>query len=80
MSNEKQNGSGFSIGLGGLCFITFIVFLILKLTGAISWAWWAVCIPLMVWGAWIVLWLIILVVVAIISAIVLAVADKFDDL
>ena len=80
MSNEKQNRNGFSIGLGGLCFITFIVFLILKLTGAITWAWWAVCIPLMVWGAWIVLLLAILLITVIVSAIVLAVTYKYGDL
>ena len=46
MANENQNSSGFSIGLGGLCFITFIVFLILKLTNVIAWSWWWVTAPL----------------------------------
>ena len=31
---------------GGLQFITFIVFLCLKLGGSVSWAWWIVTLPL----------------------------------
>ena len=41
MSSEKQGG----IGLMG---ILFIVFLILKLVGTITWSWWWVTAPL--WG------------------------------
>ena len=40
--NNNSNGSL------GLCSIVFIVFLILKLTGVISWSWWWVTTPL--WG------------------------------
>jgi hypothetical protein len=42
MSN-KSSGNG--VGLGGLL---FLVFLVLKLTGTITWSWWWVTAPL--WG------------------------------
>ena len=42
--NNSSGGSG--IGVAGC---TFIVFLILKLTGVITWSWWWVTAPL--WGA-----------------------------
>ena len=32
--------------IGGIAFILFIVFLILKLTGVIAWSWWWVTSPL----------------------------------
>ena len=41
MISEKQNG----IGLMG---ILFIIFLVLKLVGTITWSWWWVTAPL--WG------------------------------
>lgn len=39
----KVNGGG-----GGLLWLTFFVFLILKLTSVISWSWWWVTAPLWV--------------------------------
>ena len=33
-----------------LCELLFVVFLILKLTGVITWSWWWVTCPL--WGPW----------------------------
>lgn len=44
----------------------FIIFLILKLCGVIAWSWLAVCIPLIVMGASIVLLLIVSIVNAIV--------------
>ena len=38
--NDNRNGG---LGLGG---VLFVVFLILKLTGNISWSWWWVTSPL----------------------------------
>ena len=45
MSNNKTE-----ISIGGLSFssLLFIVFLVLKLTGVITWSWWWVTAPL--WG------------------------------
>ena len=34
--------------LSGLCWLVFIIFLIMKLTGGIEWNWWWVTSPL--WG------------------------------
>lgn len=34
------------IEIGGLSFITFFIFLILKLTSAIAWSWWWVTSPI----------------------------------
>ena len=39
-SNDNRNGG---LGLGG---VLFVVFLVLKLTGHISWSWWWVTSPL----------------------------------
>ena len=47
MSDSSSSSSG--IGLFGM---TFIVFLVLKLTGHITWSWWWVTAPL--WGGFIV--------------------------
>lgn len=43
MSTESKNTSSGGIGLSGA---TFIVFLVLKLTGYIDWSWWWVTSPL----------------------------------
>lgn len=43
MSNNNDGGG---IGILGA---TFLVFLVLKLTGVVSWSWWWVTAPL--WGA-----------------------------
>ena len=57
MSNNSSSGGG--IGLFGA---TFIVFLVLKLTGHIAWSWWWVTAPL--WGKF-ALVVVLLVVVAV---------------
>ena len=44
MSNSSSSNTG-GIGIAGA---TFIVFLVLKLTGSITWSWWWVTAPL--WG------------------------------
>ena len=43
MNKQKTN---ITIDLGGLSFILFIVFLVLKLTDVINWSWWWVTAPL----------------------------------
>ena len=43
---DKQTSSG---GVG-FCGVLFIVFLVLKLTGSITWSWWWVTAPL--WIPW----------------------------
>ena len=43
---SDSNGTGGGIGLAGA---TFLVFLVLKLTGNIDWSWWWVTAPL--WGS-----------------------------
>ena len=48
--NENSNIQISGIGIGTLSWLTFIVFLILKLTGVITWAWWLVWLPVMIWG------------------------------
>lgn len=45
MSNASSN---VNVSDGGLFFVLFIVFLVLKLTGVIAWSWWWVTAPL--WG------------------------------
>ncbi len=43
MNNDRVQYSGGGIGFGG---VLFIVFLVLKLTGHITWSWWWVFSPL----------------------------------
>jgi hypothetical protein len=52
----------------GVGFVLFVVFLVLKLVGVISWSWWWVTAPL--WGAF-ALALVLTIVVVIFAAIVL---------
>lgn len=62
-SNEVSVG----IGIGDLCAITQIVFLILKWTGVISWAWPIVLIPLWVFLGYIAIVVVIAIIVAIVA-------------
>lgn len=48
--NEHSEMQVTGMGIGTLSWLTFIVFLILKLTGVITWAWWLVWLPIMIWG------------------------------
>lgn len=43
MANVQIGGSGCSLGM-----VLFLIFLVLKLTGVITWSWWWVTCPL--WG------------------------------
>ena len=49
MSESNKNKLTISIGNLSLSTVLFIVFLILKLTGYISWSWWWVTAPLWAW-------------------------------
>lgn len=65
MSNNVQGGG---IGFGGLLTIVFIV---LKLTGTITWSWWWVLCPLWIPFA-------IIVAIALIVGIVVGVMKAFE--
>lgn len=69
MNNNNYNGTSVSggISLGSLGTILFIVFLILKLTGVISWSWWWVTAPLWIPIGFALLLLLILGVVVFIN-------------
>jgi len=43
MSNNNNSSSGLGLGM-----ILFLIFMVLKLTGYITWSWWYVTLPL--WG------------------------------
>lgn len=77
MSENK----GISINLSAIAWITFIVFLILKLTNVIAWSWWLVCLPLLIWLGVLLLTLVICGIVALIAVIVAkkALEDENDD-
>ena len=64
--NEINGGSG-------LLFVMFVLFLVLKLAGVITWSWWLVTLPIWICPAIIItisgISLIILVVVGIITGI-----------
>ena len=60
MSNKNNNTSN-GLGLGT---ILFLIFMILKLTGYITWSWWYVTLPL--WGP-LSLVLVILGIVALVA-------------
>lgn len=48
MTNERTNTNGTrngGLGIGGLCTTLTIVFVVLKLTGVISWSWFWVLFP-----------------------------------
>ena len=49
MSENNKNKLTISIGNLSLSTVLFIVFLVLKLTGHISWSWWLVTAPLWAW-------------------------------
>ena len=49
MSENNKNKLTISIGNLSLSTVLFIVFLVLKLTGYISWSWWWVTAPLWAW-------------------------------
>jgi hypothetical protein len=59
MSNNNNSSSGLGLGV-----ILFLIFMILKLTGYITWSWWYVTLPL--WGP-ILLVLVIMGIVALIA-------------
>jgi len=59
MSNNNNSSSGLGIGM-----ILFLIFMVLKLTGYITWSWWYVTLPL--WGP-ISLVLVIMGIVALVA-------------
>ena len=63
MSLHKDNNSSSSSGIG-LCGLTFLVFLVLKLVGVIDWSWWWVCAPLWAMPAVLILITIVLLIIS----------------
>ena len=59
MSNNNNSSSGLGLGV-----ILFLIFMVLKLTGYITWSWWYVTLPL--WGP-ISLVLVIMGIVALVA-------------
>jgi hypothetical protein len=59
MSNNSNSSSGLGLGV-----ILFLIFMVLKLTGYITWSWWYVTLPL--WGP-ISLVLVIMGIVALVA-------------
>lgn len=64
-SEKKINVNRGGIGLGGL---VFIIFLILKLTGVVSWSWLIVCLPLIISAGLTILLTLLVFIIAIIVA------------
>jgi len=60
MSNNNNSSSGLGLGM-----ILFLIFMVLKLTGYITWSWWYVTLPL--WGPL----LLALVIVGIVGLVVI---------
>lgn len=60
--SDASGGSSGGIGLGGL---TFLVFLVLKLFGVITWSWWWVTSPLWIPALFVLPDLVVLLVAAI---------------
>jgi hypothetical protein len=60
MSDSTPRTSG--IGLFGA---TFLVFLVLKLTGYITWSWWWITAPLWIgFGIWFIIFVIVMLCIA----------------
>jgi hypothetical protein len=59
MSNNNNSSSGLGLGV-----ILFLIFMVLKLTGYITWSWWYVTLPL--WGP-LLLVLVIMGIVALVA-------------
>ena len=64
-SEKKINVNRGGVGLGGL---VFIVFLVLKLTGVVSWSWFIVCLPLIISAGLTILLTLLVFIIAIIVA------------
>jgi membrane protein YdbS with pleckstrin-like domain len=60
------------MGLGTLCFFASLIFLILKVAGVISWSWWLVFAPLLVYAGLVVAILLIVLIVLGIVAIIMS--------
>lgn len=54
MTKVTRGIRAFISGISVFAVLT-IVFLVLKLTGVIAWSWWAVCSPLLIYAALIIL-------------------------
>lgn len=63
-SNSKSTSSG---GLG-LLTVLQLIFIVLKLTGLISWSWWCVLIPTFVGLGCTLIGLLVVLIVAVVSA------------
>lgn len=72
MEDKKNNAASGGIGFSG---VLLIVFIVLKLVGAIDWSWWWVLAPLWVpIGLFVIIWISILVFICVVSR-----EDKNDE-
>jgi hypothetical protein len=59
---SDSNGTrALTVGSGNLVTLTFIVFLVLKLTGVITWSWWWITAP--IWAGFVLVGGILLLIV-----------------
>lgn len=65
MSDNNNSGRGVSA-----LFLLGLVFLVLKLTGYISWSWWLVCLPFYFPIVWVVVWFGVFALIAAGTAII----------
>ena len=70
MSNSNISASSGGVSFGGAL---FFVFLVLKLTGHITWAWWWVASPLWIPFAIVLIAIVIPFVLALIATVILAI-------
>lgn len=73
MEEKKTVTTTSGISLIGLGFIVSLVFMILKLTGVITWSWFWVAFPLMVGVALTLVVLIVVLLIALVACIVTAI-------
>jgi len=70
--SDNNNNNVYGGGVG-ISFVVFIVFLILKLTGMITWSWWWITAPL--WIGWCLLPLTVIIIVFVVILIVSLITD-----
>ena len=59
------------VGLFSIAFLTTLVFFILKVTAVITWSWWLVFLPLLIWVAIV---LLVLLAIALFTGLVVGAA------
>lgn len=70
------NNVNFTCDIG--LFLIFVIFLCLKLAGAVAWSWWIITLPLWIIPALFIIFLIIMGVVITLAMIIAAIVDIFS--